>query len=231
MLQHCWKSVARLAIFGGLLALIAGGHGSAVAQDGNVITEWERKIWGGFSRSLGLRGPDDPQIEYRERSPLVVPPTRDLPPPQAAGASKTANWPVDPDAKRAKERADKKKKQVGGAGFQDSDTLGNPLTPDELNPPGRPAPKASGKNTMDPRDGRALLPSDLGYFGGLFSWRGFGFGASSEEVGTFTSEPPRDSLTEPPVGYQTPSPAQPYGVSKGRDPSKATPADPAVGQP
>jgi hypothetical protein len=33
-------------------------------------------------------------------------------------------------------------------------------------------------------------------------------------------EPPRSSLTEPPAGYQTPSPAQPYGLAKGTAPSK-----------
>ena len=45
-------------------------------------------------------------IEYRERSPLVLPPSTR---PAAAGsrhepADKTAAWPIDPDVKRAKER-------------------------------------------------------------------------------------------------------------------------------
>ena len=34
-----------------------------------------------------------------------------------------------------------------------------------------------------------------------------------EEYGTFTGEPPRVSLTDPPPGYQTPSPDQPYGIA------------------
>ena len=33
-----------------------------------------------------------------------------------------------------------------------------------------------------------------------------------EEYATFTGEPPRTSLTDPPPGYLTPSPDQPYGV-------------------
>ncbi|MGA8079747.1 MAG: hypothetical protein WB868_20430, partial [Xanthobacteraceae bacterium] len=33
-----------------------------------------------------------------------------------------------------------------------------------------------------------------------------------EDYGTFTGEPPRVSLSDPPPGYQTPSPNQPYGV-------------------
>ena len=50
-----------------------------------------------------------------------------------------------------------------------------------------------------------------------------------EEVGTFTKEPPRSSLTTPPVGYRTPSGAQPYGISKSTPRPTVTPLDPAVG--
>ncbi len=35
-----------------------------------------------------------------------------------------------------------------------------------------------------------------------------------EQAAKFTGEPPRASLTDPPAGYQTPSPDQPYGVGK-----------------
>jgi hypothetical protein len=79
-------------------------------------------------------------------------------------------------------------------------------------------------------DGSAVLPSQLGYFGGLFSWSSFGFGLvqPKEEVGTFTREPPRAALTAPPVGYQTPSPAAPYGVTKRNEYGPASKPDLAV---
>jgi hypothetical protein len=49
---------------------------------------------------------------------------------------------------------------------------------------------------------------------------------SKEEYTNFTGEPPRTSLTEPPVGYRTPSPAQPYGVGKQRGaPAAQNPMD------
>ncbi len=43
------------------------------------------------------------------------------------------------------------------------------------------------------------------------------------EGAKFLREPPRASLTEPPIGYRTPSPEQPYGLNykdgnKGRTP-------------
>ena len=53
-----------------------------------------------------------------------------------------------------------------------------------------------------------LSPSQLG-FEGRFSDL---FGGSKSESKTFTSEPPRESLTEPPPGYQTPSPNYAYGT-------------------
>jgi hypothetical protein len=51
---------------------------------------------------MGLTSsPDDSGINYTERSPLVVPPTRDLPPPGVEAAQPAPGWPQDP-AKRGK---------------------------------------------------------------------------------------------------------------------------------
>ena len=52
-----------------------------------------------------------------------------------------------------------------------------------------------------------LSPSQLGYTGGLSGM----FGGNKTETAPFKGEPTRDSLTQPPPGYQTPSAAQPYG--------------------
>ena len=49
---------------------------------------------------------------------------------------------------------------------------------------------------------------------------------SKEEYGTFGGEPSRGNLTEPPSGYRTPSPNQPYGIGKQKWEYK--PADPMV---
>jgi hypothetical protein len=69
-----------------------------------------------------------------------------------------------------------------------------------------------------------MSPAELGYKGGLFGSQ-FG-GGSKDETATFTNEPPRSSLTEPPVGYQTPSSAQPYGPPSTASGWKAfTPSD------
>ncbi|MCC5977748.1 MAG: hypothetical protein JJU21_06785 [Salinarimonas sp.] len=77
------------ATFTGLaLALGLGIALPAQAQEGTLL----RDIFG----RIGIMEPEQPQIEYRERAPLVVPPSRDLPPPRAPEQIGGApNWPQD----------------------------------------------------------------------------------------------------------------------------------------
>jgi hypothetical protein len=216
------------------LLVLAAVQGSARAEDGdNEDSIWnlDTRIYKGFMQSLGLKSNNDQTIDYRERSPLVVPPSRDLPPPEAATTQPNPAWPVDPDQKRRKDAALAKKNKIDPSYALDRD--GVPLSPSELDPAGaKPRTSSGGGSNGTPGgdpDGGAVLPSKLGYFGGLFSGSAFGFGIGpKEEVGTFTREPPRQALTAPPSGYQTPSPAAPYGVTK-RIENKVTPLDPAVG--
>lgn len=238
MLQSCRIRRFKLLAVGGMLALIGLATalpGTVRAQDDgndNALSRLENRLFGGILRGLGLRSADDPAIEYRERSPLVVPPSRDLPPPQANVVQRNPAWPVDPDVKRAKDRADAKRRMTAGNPNYNINDGNVNLTPAELDPPGSRTTTGStgGGSTSVGADGKPLLPSQLGYTGGLFGWASFGFGTPKQEVGTFTSEPPRTSLTEPPPGYQTPSPAQPYGVTRRTENEPVKPADTAVGR-
>jgi hypothetical protein len=202
-----WTKRLERAALGGtfcLAVLLAVAPGTARAgDDDDDGRSFDQKMIDSVLRGMGLRSSSESQIDYRERSPLVVPPNRDLPPPQAAVPQRDPNWPVDPDAKRASDLAAKRK---AGTTF-DPETFGDPLRPSQL--AGRS--KSSGKpgGTGD-ADGDTEKPSQLGYFGGLSI---FG-GGDKEEVGTFTREPTRRTLTMPPAGYQTPSAAQPYGITK-----------------
>jgi hypothetical protein len=140
-----------------------------------------------------------------------------LPPPQQPGAAIANNpaWPKDPDVLRAKALAKREKNRDT---FAEIEREQNPLPPDQLGPTGPGSRQAStgGAPTGD-FNSRGLpsimSPSELGYKGGLFSTM-FGDGKKDAETARFTGEPARTSLTEPPPGYRTPSPDQPYGLGK-----------------
>src|SRR5258705_3294994 len=81
--------------------------------------------------------------------------------------------------------------------------------------PDKRAPKtsAAGSDSVDQPGGNPganaiLSPSQLGYSGGFSGL----FGGNKAETAPFKGEPTRDSLTQPPVGYQTPSPNFAYGT-------------------
>jgi hypothetical protein len=64
----------------------------------------DNPVWDKFMQSIGLKKAPETQINYTERSPLVVPPSRDLPPPASDAAAPPApDWPRDPNTIRAKQ--------------------------------------------------------------------------------------------------------------------------------
>jgi hypothetical protein len=109
----CWadrargrKTSVRVLAAATLVGLLVGVNAPALAADDD--SEAQASAWSKFMRTLGLKkSPDasgaDAGINYTERPPLVVPPSRDLPTP-AANAGLPADWPKDPanQVKRAK---------------------------------------------------------------------------------------------------------------------------------
>jgi hypothetical protein len=182
--------------------------GAARAQDDEDDKTFEEKLIEGIMAGIGGTNMDNRGIDYRERSPLVVPPRLDLPPPAAApGEVKDANWPKDPDESRRKAAIAARKKSK-----PDPIEASRILTPAELNaaktaPQGRADndPVQPGNSFNNP----ILSPSQLGFTGGSLSGL---FGGNKAETAPFKGEPTRDSLTQPPSGYQTPSPNFAYGT-------------------
>jgi hypothetical protein len=174
---------------------------------------FDTKIFHNVMKSIGLQSEHDGSgIDYHERSPLVIPPSRSLPPPEADAAAKNPNWPVDPEIKRAKQAKAAEKKYFTGDDF---DTQARPLSPGQMEKGPRTSSSRDAGAPSDDESSRVLKPSELGYKGGMF---GKLFGKEDDKPVQFTGEPPRASLTDPPSGYQTPSPTQVYG--KGADDHK-----------
>src|SRR5262245_17961029 len=83
-------------------ALLGGASLPALAQEDDD-PGFDKKIRDGLMGALGIKpGPD---IDYRERSPLVLPPRIDLPQPQTNATTGAPNWPVDADQKRRREES------------------------------------------------------------------------------------------------------------------------------
>ena len=217
------RTVSRAA-FGCLLgaALLVPGT-PARAGDNDDGVPIDTKIIRGILEGFGLRRDGSESISYGERAPLVLPPTHTLQPPENSGAALANNpaWPVDPDVKRRKEEA----AQERNVSMNADETLRNeqrPLRPNEIAP--GPKPRTTrrtddGYRASPNGSGDRLSPSQLGTKPGFW---GKMFGKDEPDAGSFTSEPPRTALTEPPQGYQTPSPEQPYGVSKSTAAPKPT---------
>jgi len=206
--RHGRRAMSRALRIGAValgLVLVAATS-AARAQDGDEDdSTFEEKIIHNLMGSIGATSMDNRGIDYRERSPLVIPPKVDLPPPASTSASITApNWPKDADeVERARLRALSKQKKVTGS------EGARPLMPNEL-AAGRTKHVAA-TEPLQPgvTQSPMLSPSQLGFKGNLF---GTLFGGEKTESAPFTGEPERETLTQPPPGYQTPSPNYAYGT-------------------
>ncbi len=220
------------AAVAGTLALalaLSWSAGSAFAQNADdEDVPLDTKLIRQFLKDLGLRR-DGESIEYRERAPLVVPPSRNLPAPQSqATVTNDPAWPNDPDVKQRKIDA-VKRKQPNKTAAEAMIEEGRPISRAELERGRVAAGTASGSSKSPDEDARALKPSELGsksIFSDMFS----SFGGAKEETAPFTGEPPRQNLTAPPTGYQTPSPNQPYGISPKNEKKALTVEDRAAGE-
>ncbi len=233
MLRDIWHHKLTSAVVGtmlGVLLILAGGAGTALAADDDNEGWYDQRILRGFLRGLGLVNGREGSIEYKERPPLVVPPNRELPPPDTTGsvARRDPTWPSDPDdaKRRAAKKARAERKSLG-----DAETWGDGVMPNDLKvgktsaPPNERGVKPG--ETVD--TSTQLRPDELGYRGGFWSdFMGLGSTFSKEkppEGARFLREPGRASLTEPPNGYRTPSPDQPYGLNYHDKPQALTKED------
>ena len=172
----------------GLVMTVSAARAGSDDEDNRSFSE---KIVDGIKAGFSTTNMDSKGIDYRERSPLVVPPQLDLPPPAAAASQANApNWPKDPDEKRRKAALAARKKSVTNSTHE--------LTPAEAE-----AARASVAASEQPQPQQSFTEKMNNYLGG-----------TKPEVGQFKGEPTRETLTQPPPGYQIPSPNYAYGVGQ-----------------
>jgi hypothetical protein len=202
-----WIKHVRLAACAGTLALsavatCAGNAAWAQAaneddEEYNSILNTDKRMVDKLLGTLGLIS-TTPDINYRERSPLVVPSGRDLPPP-GAQAAKNPDWPVDPEIKAKRDAAAARKAGLAKVPVDPAKPIAGTSEMYRTGDTGK-WDESGKKNTKEPDFFDMLRTGKL-------------LQMKKDEVGTFKGEPPRTSLVEPPPGYLTPSPAAPYGVT------------------
>jgi hypothetical protein len=204
--QQAALRLLRLCVVGLGIGLVVMAGAARADDDEEDDKTFEEKIIEGLMAGIGGTNMENRGIDYRERSPLVVPPKLDLPPPESLKTEiKDPNWPKDPDVARRKAAIAARKKDK-----KDPLEAARPLTPSELNAAKTAPVGRAGNDPVQPGNSNATLlsPGQLGYSGGLSGL----FGGNKTESAPFNGEPTRDSLTQPPPGYQTPSPNFAYGT-------------------
>jgi len=73
------------------IGLLMASSAARAGDDDEDDRTFEEKIIDGIMKGIGATNMENSGIDYRERSPLVVPPKLDLPPP--VGAKQEANVP------------------------------------------------------------------------------------------------------------------------------------------
>jgi hypothetical protein len=202
--SHALKRLT-LALFAGAFVFSLAAAAPAHAADDDEEA-FELQF---LKKMFGIK--DQEAIQYRERAPLVVPPTRNLPSPEQVAAESNPAWPKDAD------KAEKKKK-ANKVSVTDAQIDGRPISPYELDKGRKAGAGLTPSNSSRDERGAPLSPSEMGYKGGLFG--GLFKDQNKDEVVQFPGEAPRTNLTSPPTGYMTPSPNHPYGLSAKKEAPK-----------
>ena len=161
-LTKSFSARASLGLALGVVMLL----GAAPARAADDEPGFDEKIVDSIMTGLGFKKDGSAGINYQERAPLVIPPGRELPPPENPDAVTANNpaWPKDPDvARKKKEAAMARNRNVSDEREREQ----NPLRPDQLTPGGKPTKRQqartdNGYDAPASGFGNQLPPSQLG---------------------------------------------------------------------
>jgi hypothetical protein len=173
---------------------------TSVAAPSRAADDGQASLLSGIATTFGLTQQDDPQIDYRERSRLVLPPKKTLPPP-ASATHDDAAWPTNVEAAREKKR---KAMEDAGPSARDFSSQSYLL----VKPGDDVKVTTSGLETSgpscripDPKTGECPDPPHAGMNWNPLTW----VGLQKKPQSVLGPEPERENLVDPPKGYRAPA--------------------------
>jgi hypothetical protein len=194
-------NVAKAGKLGAAIAALSLCVSAVPARAGD---DGQASLFTGLAHTFGLAKDDNPDIDYRERSRLVIPRKMELPPP---GGSQTAGdpaWPTNVEVVR-----ERNLKKMEDASPSARDLVNNSY---HLIPPGTTDVKVttSGFNGRhgpscripDPKTGECPPQGK----GPAMNWNPLTWvGLEKKPQVTLSEEPEREDLTDPPKGFRSPA--------------------------
>jgi hypothetical protein len=140
---------------------------------------------------------DDVAIQYRDRPPLVVPPKTELRAPLPPPAARTAAWPQEQEAIRARKKAEDRHRYV-----PENVSAAELARTGRINPRDQKERPGAVQCDMDPFNKSGCSQSE--YWGRLRDEKIGDTGPKKTGELQAGIEPPREYLTQPPKGYMAP---------------------------
>ncbi len=183
---------------GAVLAALAVGLAAAPARAGE---DGQASLLSGIATTFGIVKHDDPRIDYRERSKLVIPPKMTLPPPGKSAAAADPSWPTENEMIQAK-----KVKQLEDAGPSARDlATGTYML---IHPGDDVKVTTSGLENHgpscripDPKTGECPEQPHMDMNWNPMTW----VGLEKKPKVVLGPEPERQNLADPPKGYRAPA--------------------------
>ena len=176
--------------------LVAAGAGLLTAAPALALDDGQEGLFDSIMGAVGVGSKSTPDIEYKDRAPLVLPPKMALRQPLPAGAQRPASWPVDPDVVRRAREAEEGKTITS---LTSDRFRSRPSTKEEL---------LAGRAAAAPADPSAPPTNCSASRGRECIWvrpdvlRSQGILKEDKTAFAVGTEPDRKYLVEPPKGYR-----------------------------